>query len=176
MKLSLLCEAGYGRIWGTRYSGFHVDPKPNVLILGKWKHPRTKITSVGGINLNYLKGDQVGRLQVALPKILSVKNLKSRYWAGKELVPDVFDVAYRTYNKSKITPVSADTLKFAKTPEGAEKAKVAAKKGWETRRGKAKPEEPEKPEEKPIEPVEPEPEEPDTGAEEPELDEPEGLP
>ncbi len=75
MKLSLLCEglineAGYARVISFNYNvvgprGPNVDKHPTVLVLGKWKNPKTGNTLLGGINLNYL--DRY-RLDVALDR------------------------------------------------------------------------------------------------------------
>jgi hypothetical protein len=92
--------------------------------LGKWRHPATRNILLGGINLNYIDDDQMLRLRKELPKILAPKNLKSRYWRGKALLPDVFNSYYRTYDRDYVSTLSRDTIKFYPTPEELEKSEA----------------------------------------------------
>jgi hypothetical protein len=124
MKLSLLSEAslileGYGLVAQTKYSNYNIDPRPKVLKLGTWIHPNTGNVLVGGINLNYLRPEQIQKVQYYLPEILKNRNLRRRYWTGRRLVPDVFDDFYRTYNQRYIDVVDTDTLRFM-TPKEIE--------------------------------------------------------
>ena len=111
MRLHLLTE-GYGRVYGFGYDKFKEDPRPKMLLLGKWRHPNTRNILLGGINLNYLSDDQVIELRKALPAILRNKNLKARFRQGKKLLPDIFGEAYRTYDRDWVGQVTRDTLKF----------------------------------------------------------------
>ena len=113
MKLSVILE-GYGSVVNMAYGKAKNDPKPRVLLLGRWRHPESRNILVAGINLNYLDDDQVLRLRQSLPDILKPANLKSRYWRGKKLLPDIFDNSYRTYDQDYISAVTRDTLKFYK--------------------------------------------------------------
>ena len=130
MNLSLIYSAdpgyglfaireGYGRTHGFRYDNFDVDPRPSVLLLGRWRHPRTRNNLVGGINLNYLSDEEIETVRRSLTDILrSGRQLKSRYWAGKELIPDIFDKAYRTYDSKYVHAVTPGTLRiWSKTAE-----------------------------------------------------------
>jgi len=135
MKLMLLAE-GYGKVMKTRYGEFKVDPKPRVLVLGKWKHPSTRNVLVGGVNLNYLNDRQVDHLQKVLKRVLATRRLKDRYWRGRDLAPDIFNNYYRTYNKKYIHAVTPETLKFHRSPDEIKKDRESAKKGWHTRRQK----------------------------------------
>lgn len=104
---------GYGRVSRFEYDNFNVDPKPLVLVLGRWKHPNTGNLLVGGINLNYLNDDEIIALRKALPHILRVgRRLKDRYWKGRASVPSVFENFYRTYNSNYIGVISLGTLRF----------------------------------------------------------------
>lgn len=91
-----------GPRWSFRYDRFKNDPTPDALILGAYRHPRTGNKLVGAINLRYLTPQQVDSLRKELPKLLKSQNLKSRYWTGRRLLPDIFDNYYRTYNASYI--------------------------------------------------------------------------
>tara|TARA_R110000751_G_scaffold112718_4_gene211716 strand:+ start:4324 stop:5376 length:1053 start_codon:yes stop_codon:yes gene_type:complete len=97
--------------WKFGYNGRRVnDPNPDILLLGAFRHPTSGNNLVGGINLHYINQDQLDRLQRALPNIMKPSNLYGRYWAGKRLVPDIFDGFYRTYNSSYVRGVSKDVL------------------------------------------------------------------
>ena len=117
---------GYGRVLSYPYSAWKVDPSPNALLLGRWRHPKTRNLLTAGLNLNYLDSGQVSRLRSALPAILKDRNLKKRYWNAKALVPDVVDTAYRTYNTDFIGPTGRGTLKFMPKPKKAPPAPPAA--------------------------------------------------
>lgn len=108
---TILVEDGEGPRWKFDYHGRRVtDPSPDILLLGAYRHPNTGNNLVGGINLHYLSQKQRNNLAKALPKIMHPGNLKQRYWTGRELVPDVFDNYYRTYNASFIRGVQKDIM------------------------------------------------------------------
>jgi hypothetical protein len=112
-----LFNEGYGKTIDFDYKPAQHDPSPRVLQLGQFVHPSTKNTLVGGINLNYLTPDQVDQLRYYLPEILSNRNLKARYWAGRKLLPGIFNNSYRTYNRGEIDVVSPGTLRFMTSKE-----------------------------------------------------------
>lgn len=123
MKLRALCELfigpfvfheGYGRRNKFDYQNANVDPSPDVWKLGTFIHPTTGNNLLAGINLNYLDDEQTQRLRYYAPEILKDKNLKSRYWAGRRLLPDIFTDAYRTYDQQYIDSLEPDSLKFNK--------------------------------------------------------------
>lgn len=171
-----LITEGYGRVLNYNYDNFQVDPRPKVLLLGRWRHPRTRNNLVAGINLNYLSDDQVTRLRKVLPQILKSRNLRNRYWAGRELLPDIFNDMYRTYDSRYVHGITPATLRFWRPDIEKKKLARAKRKADKQRAIGIEPEpqvavpEPEvekparrvrrvrKPEE-PVEPEEPEPEE-----------------
>lgn len=128
MRLSLLTncgsvthiQEGYGRVLDIDYTHTRVDPKPKVLLLGRWKHPSTGNQLVAGINLNYLSKSQLDKLRYYAPEILKNKDLYTRYWVGKRLIPDVFESFYRTYRKDRVSAIDLATLKYM-TPKELEK-------------------------------------------------------
>lgn len=106
-----ICEDGEGPRWKFGYNGVEVtDFHPDILLLGAYKHPNTGNNLVGGINLNYVSPKQRDAIARALPQIMKQNNLKGRYWAGRQLVPDVFNNYYRTYNSRFIHGVQKDVL------------------------------------------------------------------
>src|SRR5688500_6669693 len=105
-----ILEDGEGPRWSFRYDRFKVDPTPDILLLGAWRHPNTGNDLVGGINIHYLDKKQVDALARALPQIMKAGNLKSRYWTGKKLVPEVFTKYYRTYNADFIRGVEQNVM------------------------------------------------------------------
>ena len=117
MRLTLLHE-GYGRVNRFRYDNWQVDPKPQILVLGRWRHPRTRNNLVAGINLNYLNDFDLANLRKKLPMILQQRRLKDRYWAGRRALPDLFSKNYRTYNAADIGVVEPGTLRFWTTKAG----------------------------------------------------------
>ena len=112
MQLRIISEAGYGRTYSFDYGHAKTDPRPRILLLGKYRHPSTRNILLGGINLNYLSDEQLGRIRKNLKAILQPRNLQGRYWKGVELVPDVFENYYRNYDKDYIGAITKDTLKF----------------------------------------------------------------
>jgi hypothetical protein len=140
---------GYGRVQNFNYDTYKVDPRPKVLLLGRWKHPSTKNKLACGINLNYLKDYEIVALQKALPEILKNRNLKMRYHAGKKLMDpkntigpnanaaqkmaavkrgNVFVKYYRTYDENSIHAVTPDTLKFMVDKQAATAAHATTAK------------------------------------------------
>ena len=105
-----ILEDGEGPRWQFGYDNFKTDPNPDILLLGAYQHPNTKNNLVGGINLHYLRSDQVDNLSKALPQIMAAGNLYGRYHVGKRLVPDVFTNYYRTYNAAHIRGVKQDVM------------------------------------------------------------------
>lgn len=109
---------GYGDLISFKYPNYNVDPTPRVLSLGRWSNPRTRKTVVGGINLNYLNKNQFEKLQKAMPAIMRMPDLRSRYRLGAKLLPDIFDRWYRTYDAATIQQPHKDGL-----PYGADAAR-----------------------------------------------------
>jgi hypothetical protein len=107
---NLLTEDGEGPRLKFGYPNFNVDPSPDILMLGKYRHPNTGNNLLGGINLHYLTSHQVNDLQRALPDIIKPHNLYGRYWAGRRLVPDVFKNFYRTYNMDYVSNAKKDII------------------------------------------------------------------
>lgn len=111
-KHNQLITEGYGRTYDFDYHGDQVtDPRPKALTLGKWKSSKGN-DLMAGINLNYLSDEQVERLQGNLQTVLRSRNLKTRARVLRHLMPDIFNSAYRTYNKDAVNNVDANTLKF----------------------------------------------------------------
>ena len=126
MRLRIILEAGYGRTYSFDYQKAQTDKRPRLLLLGKWRHPTTRNILLAGINLNYLTDEQLANVRKNLKAIIQPRNLKSRYWKGKQLLPDVFDNAYRTYDKDYVGSITKDTLKYWPTDEALEKAEKEA--------------------------------------------------
>lgn len=128
MDLKAITE-GYGRTYEFPYEKFNTDPRPRLLLLGKYRHPSTRNILLGGINLNYLNDDQLKSLRQNLKTILQPKNLQLRYWRGRRLLPDIFnsDGAYRTYDVDYVGSVTKDTLTFWPSVGELEKAEKATK-------------------------------------------------
>ncbi len=161
---------GYFRVLDTRYTTPKVDPTPKIIQLGKWTHPNTGNLLVGGINLNYLTDNQIEELRYYAPEISQHKTLKSRYWAGRRLLPDIFNNYYRTYKNQNIEVVDLGTLKFMTPAELRKKGDTDRASKLQDRREvlsklrkERQPKEPQPdiPPERPIEPKEA-PEAPDT--------------
>ena len=136
MRLSEICyrsgpvlsEQGYGRVYNFEYGNYNVDPRPKVFALGRWRHPTTRNILVCGINLNYLSEDEINQLRQGLDAILAEKRLKDRYWKGMELLPGIFNNAYRTYNQSEIDNISLETLR--KWPSVKAREEEERKRRW----------------------------------------------
>lgn len=89
-------------IYRFSYDRAKHDPRPRVLILGQWQNPDTGNNLVGGLNLNYLSNDEIKIVQKIIDRITKYNNLKSRYWAGRNLIPSIWRKSYRTYDKNFI--------------------------------------------------------------------------
>jgi hypothetical protein len=126
MNLNTITE-GYGRTHEFPYEKFSTDPRPRLLLLGKYRHPTTRNILIGGVNLNYLNDEQLKEIRQNLKTILQPKNLQLRYWRGRRLLPDIFQNAYRTYDVDYIGAVTKDTLTFWPSVGELEKAEKAAK-------------------------------------------------
>lgn len=81
---------------------------PVVLYLGTWRRRlKSGVTRTYwcGIDMNNLDEEQLASLQFHLPEILKRKRVYDRYWAGKRLLPDIFEPFYRTYNTNSVGAV-----------------------------------------------------------------------
>jgi hypothetical protein len=119
-----IIEAQDAPRWRFGYSGQDVhDTKPDILVLGSYTHPSTGNDLVGGININYLTNIELKTLMKQLPSFIDAADLYDRYHAGKELLPDIFDKAYRTYDADLIQSPKPGQLfalpQHAQTPEQA---------------------------------------------------------
>jgi len=118
-------EEGYGRTFTVDpYTGDKVtDPKPTALSLGKFRSSRGN-QLMSGINLNYLSDEQRKRLQQNLPSILRKpdgrpeRNNRRRVRKLRAMMPDIFNQAYRTYNRAEMNNVQPGVLKFLKPEPG----------------------------------------------------------
>jgi len=180
-----LIQEGYGRTYDIDYDNYHVDPTPDVLSLGRWRSSRGNHL-LGGINLNYLTPNQIDRLRRSLSTILRPRTLKQRVQILRRMAPDVFDTAYRTYNRQYINVIDQGTLRFYSPKEEEPGRERPARMPRDTadrirqRHAQIRGEPEERPEEEPdLEPEEepsPEAEEPDDQElEEPELEDEEDL-
>ena len=106
-----ILENDEGPRWQFGYSGKRVtDFNPDILLLGAYRHPSTGNHLVGGINLHYISDEQRDELARSLPEIMRQNNLKTRYWTGRRLLPDIFNNYYRTYNSRYIQGVQKDVM------------------------------------------------------------------
>lgn len=107
----IIFEAGEGHRWQFDYKNYQSDPKPDVLVLGTYKHPSTGNQLVGGINLHYIsKRDQLD-LRKLLPELSKIRGLKKRYRFGARALPHIFsDQAYRTYDSDHIADLKTGVL------------------------------------------------------------------
>jgi len=111
-----------------QYLSYDTDPKPDVLVLGNWKHPRTKNNLVAGVNLNYLSSGQLEKLRKAADKIFRKSSLRARYRFLKSILPDIA-MYYRTYDSKYIKGIehnALDTYIKAKPTSKDEKAQTSA--------------------------------------------------
>jgi len=92
------------------YANYRVDPRPDVLKLGVWVHPKTGNTLLGGVNINYLSADQVNKLKKVAKQIFVRGTLRSRYRYLKRKLPDVAQY-YRTYDEDYIHSDQPDEFK-----------------------------------------------------------------
>ena len=123
-----ICEQGYGRVYEFEYGPHRVDPTPKVFVLGRYRHPTTGNILVAGINLNYLAEDEISRLRQNLSPILAERTLNDRYWKGRELIPDIFKVAYRTYRQDEIVAVSREVIR--KWPSEGAREEEERRRKW----------------------------------------------
>ena len=107
---SIISEAGEGHRWKFDYENFHHDPNPDVLVLGSYRHPRTKNELVGAINLNYLNSTDLNDLRKSLPELTKIRGLKKRYRYGSLVLPHIFDNFYRQYNTDSILNLDKGVL------------------------------------------------------------------
>lgn len=105
-----ILENGEGPRWRFNYNNFKNDPKPDILLLGAYRHPTTGNNLVGGINLHYLTKQQIEDLAKVLPRIMAANNLYYRYHTGKQLLPEVFTKFYRTYDAKYIRGIEKDIM------------------------------------------------------------------
>jgi hypothetical protein len=92
------------------YSNYNVDPRPDILKLGAWRHPKTKNVLLGGVNLNYLSSGQIKRLKKIARRIFSHRTLRDRYGHLKRRLPDIAHY-YRTYDEDYISNEQPDEFK-----------------------------------------------------------------
>lgn len=104
------------QVFNFKYDRHKRDPKPTVLVLGRWRQPQTRNVLVCGINLNELTPEEEINLYKKLPAILAKKTLKDKYWEGRNAFPNIFAKAYRTYNQEFIRSIAADTWDPTKEP------------------------------------------------------------
>ena len=87
------------------------DPRPKLLWLGDYHNPNTDNELVGGINMHYIEADEnlMVQLRSVVPKLTLGKVLannpnilKSNANTLENAAYDVFDIAYRTYNKKYV--------------------------------------------------------------------------
>ena len=91
------------------YLAYETDPKPDVLVLGNWKHPRTKNNLVAGINLNYLSSGQLVKLRKVIKRVFRRDTLRSRYRYLKSVMPDIA-MFYRTYDAKYAKSIAHNEL------------------------------------------------------------------
>jgi len=141
----LLKEDKEGRVFRFKYERAKTDPNPRVLVLGRWQHPETKNKLVAGLNLNYLTKDELARLNNNLEEIMSPAALRTRWWTGYGLLPDIWMKAYRQYDERYVhgarqTDFSPDTDDYiepqgaASEPPGATEKEIAKLKELEAKR------------------------------------------
>jgi len=114
-----------------KYLSYNTDPKPDILVLGDWKHPRTKNNLVAGINLNYLSSGQLEKLRKVADKVFRRDSLRSRYRFLKSVLPDVA-MYYRTYDSKYIKSIersALDSYVKAKPTSRDEKAQTTSDTG-----------------------------------------------
>lgn len=103
---------GTGKLRTFDYASHKTDPRPTVLVLGHWKNQSTGNDLLGGININYMTDAELQRLRRAVPIILRARDLKSRYWVGRRLLPDIFTEYYRTYKQNNVAKVTPGELSY----------------------------------------------------------------
>src|SRR4051812_4445420 len=90
----LLTEAD-PRVASFRYANYDTDPKPRVLVMGKYTPASTGNELIAGVNLNYLSQGQSAKLAKSARKLFGDGSLKIRYRRLKKLLPDISQY-YRT--------------------------------------------------------------------------------
>lgn len=105
-----ILEDGEAPRWRFLYDKWRHDPRPDILLLGSFRHPSTGNNLVGGINLHYLDQEQVDDLARSLPVIMRGNSLYARYREGRRALPEIFNNFYRTYNASFIRGVTRDIM------------------------------------------------------------------
>lgn len=123
----IINEDGEGPLWKFNYGKYGQDPVPQVLVLGSYRNPQTGNLLIGGINTNYLNNRQKERLRVVLPTLMQAKNLYYRYHTGLNLLPDIFDSFYRTYDPNYIRAVDKSILYPKQSIDTAKRALAQAK-------------------------------------------------
>lgn len=114
----------------VKVSNFHYtkaknDPEPEIIILGRWQHPKTGNKLLGGINLHYLDPEQADALYSALPKVMTKDSLKAKYWEARSLIPDIMNKAYRTYDEQHIDNMRSREIEVElATDEAPEQAAI----------------------------------------------------
>jgi hypothetical protein len=106
----MLFEDDEGPRWKFGYDNHRVDPNPDILLLGAYRHPKTGNNLIGGINLHYLNKKERDELARNLPNIMGGGNLYERYWIGRRVAPRIFNQYYRTYNARYVRGVTTDVL------------------------------------------------------------------
>ncbi len=115
------------------YANYTTDPRPNVLILGRMRHPSTGNNLTYGVNLNYLSKSQIASLRKMLPNIFNEKNLKARYWKLRDTLPDVAKY-YRSYDNDYIHKVEVGDLDdfMSQMPKSTDKVDATDKQAAKT--------------------------------------------
>ncbi len=98
------------RILRFNYERAKNDPRPRVLVLGRWLHTQTGNKLIVGINLNYLDEDEVEQLNRYLPQIMNPSSLKVRWWTGYGLLPQIWSKAYRQYDERFVHGVGSANI------------------------------------------------------------------
>jgi len=121
VHVAMICELKRGKTGSRRvgkhrypraqfgYGRYKDDPRPDVLVLGDWRHPSTKNHLRAGINLNYLSPMQIDQLRKVVDRVFNKKSLRSRYRFLKSKLPDVAQY-YRTYDTEYIHSWQPDEL------------------------------------------------------------------
>lgn len=99
------------RVLRFDYERARNDPRPRVLVLGRWLHPQTRNKLVAGINLNYLNRTELKNLQKYMPRIMGQKSLKNKWWTGFGLLPKIWSKAYRQYDERFIHSIKQASTK-----------------------------------------------------------------
>ena len=95
----IIIEAVTAKILRFDYERAKNDPRPRVVALGRFDHPRTGNKLIAGLNLNYLDDDEIQLLSSHLPQIMKQNSLKVKWWTGFGLMPRLWLKAYRQYDE-----------------------------------------------------------------------------